>query len=205
MAQPVVAQGWSDRLIASVGAWTPWSSPAALPLETTPSTTGGMLDRAMTAAKAYVPDMPPLATDVADRASGLIDRAVLYAKSYGPGVQPPESEAPKAEEGWSDSVKQSMGCLIGGSTGTGLAILAGGENLVNIIAGGIVPAGNPLALYVGVAGVVFASFCAVGQALTPLFLEYATEVPFVGHTPLTPFPARPGNLPDARFFRLISY
>ncbi len=153
----------------------------------------------MTAAQAYVPALPPLATDIANRASGLADRAVLYAKSYGPGFPSLDDEAPKASEGWSDSVKQSMGCLVGGTTGTTLAMLAGGENLVNIIAGGIVPAANPLALSIGVVGVVFASFCAVGQALTPLYLEYFADMPFTGHTPLTPFPARPGNLPDARF------
>lgn len=68
-------------------------------------------------------------------------------------------------------VKQSIGCLVTGSIGTVGAVVAGGENLVNIIAGGVVAPQNRAVLYIGIVGVVFASFCAIGQALTPLYLH----------------------------------
>ena len=194
VAQPVVAQSWSDRLITSVNAWTPWSSPAAAIVEATPSTAGGMLDRAMTAAKAYVPEMPQLATDVAGRASGLIDRAVLYTKSYGPGFPTLDAEASKNPEEWSDTVRQSMGCLVSGTGGTIAAMIAGGENLVNVIAGGVVSASNPVVLYTGLFGVVFASFCAIGQALTPLYIQYFTEPTEVARR------SSPNLLPNTRAY-----
>lgn len=199
-AQPVVAQAWSDRLITSVNAWTPWASPAAQPLGAAPSTTGGMLDRAMTAAKAYVPDMAPMAADVADRASGLVDRAVLYAKSYGPSFPTLDADATQDPEKWSDTVRQSMGCLVTGSAGTTAALFAGGENLVNVIAGGVVSAANPVVLYVGLFGVVFASFCAVGQALTPLYIQYVEGPQPIVPPPSPNMPASPSMLPNARVY-----
>ena len=62
---------------------------------------------------------------------------------------------------------QSLGCLVGGTVGTGLAMAAGGVGVSNVIAGGVVPVANSLTMGTALAGVVFASFCAVGQALTP--------------------------------------
>lgn len=76
-------------------------------------------------------------------------------------------------------VQQSLGCAITGSAGTAAAVLAGGENLVNIIAGGVVMPQNRAVLYIGLVGVVFASFCAIGQALTPLYL-YSVSTPEPG-------------------------
>lgn len=75
-----------------------------------------------------------------------------------------------------EEVKQSIGCVVTGTAGVAAAVAAGGENLINIIAGGIVVPQNRAVLYIGLAGVVFASFCAVGQALTPIYLYY-TEPP----------------------------
>ena len=93
---------------------------------------------------------------------------LVLTRPYGPGAD----AAPNAPGSTDDSVKQSMGCLIGGTTGTAVALLAGGRNVMNVIAGGgLVPA-NPAVLYIGIVGVVFASFCAIGQALTPLYLHY---------------------------------
>jgi hypothetical protein len=90
---------------------------------------------------------------------------LVLTKPYGPGAD----GAPVAGD---DTVRQSMGCLIGGTTATAIALMAGGRNVMNVIAGGgLVPA-NPVVLYVGLVGVVFASFCAIGQALTPLYLHY---------------------------------
>jgi hypothetical protein len=83
-------------------------------------------------------------------------------------------------------VQQSLGCAIAGSAGTAAAVFAGGENLVNIIAGGVVMPQNRAVLYIGLVGVVFASFCAIGQALTPLYL-YSVATP----EPATPDAVRP--------------
>ena len=189
VAQPAAAQGWSDRILASVSAWTPWAGSATAPTTTPPTEAAGIIATALT----YV---PAFATDAASQASGALDRALLLAKSYGPGFPTLESDA-KDSEGWSDTVKQSMGCLISGSTGTVVALLAGGENLVNIIAGGIVAPANPMVLYVGLVGVVFTSFCAVGQALTPLYLQYFEE-PQTAQGPGGP--KLPAQLPNARVY-----
>jgi hypothetical protein len=99
---------------------------------------------------------------------------LVLARSYGPGpLKPWDTDVGS----WSDETKQSMGCLIGGVAGTAVALLAGGAAAVNVIAGGGLAPANPVVLYTGLAGVVFASFCAVGQALTPLFLYYFANSP----------------------------
>ncbi len=89
--------------------------------------------------------------------------------------QPVSAPSPLQAE-LSPEVQQSLGCAIAGAGGTAAALAAGGENLVNIIAGGVVAPQNRAVLYIGLAGVVFASFCAIGQALTPLYL-YAVTTP----------------------------
>jgi hypothetical protein len=70
----------------------------------------------------------------------------------------------------SDAEMQSVGCLVTGLAGTGVAMAAGGVDVINLIAGGLVPVSSNLALGTALVGVVFASFCAVGQALTPAAL-----------------------------------
>jgi hypothetical protein len=106
----------------------------------------------------------------------------LYpVKSYGPTGSPSNgngsSSASELEFG--DSEQGSLGCIVGGTLGTAGAALIGAENIINLIAGGIVPAANPVALYAAMGGVVFASFCAVGQAMTPmamyLYRRYVAE------------------------------
>jgi hypothetical protein len=86
------------------------------------------------------------------------------------------SAARAADHHMPDDVKQSIGCVIAGTAGVAGAVAAGGENLINLIAGGLVAPQNRAVLYIGLAGVVFASFCAMGQALTPVYLYY-TEPP----------------------------
>jgi hypothetical protein len=71
-----------------------------------------------------------------------------------------------------DAEKQSLGCLIVGTAGLGIALSADGVNLINVIAGGIVNPANQVVLYTSLVGVVFASFCAVGQALTPAAIMF---------------------------------
>jgi hypothetical protein len=69
------------------------------------------------------------------------------------------------------AVAYAVGCLIAGTVGTSITAVAGTKNVVNIIAGGQVVPTSQLALYTAVIGVVFGTFCAVGQALTPLYLH----------------------------------
>lgn len=103
--------------------------------------------------------------------------SIVYAKSYGPPEPLPDDPASRPDGTMDDTVKQSIGCVLGGTVGTTIALAAGGENLVNIIAGGLVAPANPLVLYTGLVGVVFASFCAIGQAMTPLYLYYFETPP----------------------------
>lgn len=71
-----------------------------------------------------------------------------------------------------ENVKTAWGCVIGGTVGTGVAMAANAENLINVIAGGIVAPASPAVLAIGLAGVVFGTFCTLGQAMTPLYLHY---------------------------------
>ncbi|HEY0833904.1 MAG TPA: hypothetical protein VGE72_08360 [Azospirillum sp.] len=72
----------------------------------------------------------------------------------------------------SDDVKSAWGCVIGGTVGTGVTLAAGAENLINVIAGGLVAPASPAVLAIGLAGVVFGTFCTIGQAFTPLYVHY---------------------------------
>ncbi len=94
-------------------------------------------------------------------------------------------------------VEQSIGCLVFGGGMTGLSLLTGAENLLNVVAGGLVRTANPRVLALGVVGVTFGTFCAVGGALTPLYRHLtrepaqepdapATEPPGALGTPLAP-------------------
>lgn len=82
-------------------------------------------------------------------------------------VAPPATEAPSLE------LQKSFGCLASGTAGTLAAIGFGPENLVNLVSGGIVTPANSAVLAIGVVGVVFASFCSVGESLTPSVLYMA--------------------------------
>ena len=66
---------------------------------------------------------------------------------------------------------QSVACLVTGGTATLAALGFGWQNVTNLISGGVVPAAGPGAVALGLFGVVFTSFCAIGQALTPLYLD----------------------------------
>jgi hypothetical protein len=103
----------------------------------------------------------------------LIQPAPKYLdliKSYGPSGSPSGNGNGNGNGGieFGESEINSLGCLVGGSVGMGAALAIGGINISNLIAGGIVPAANPAALYASLFGVVFATFCAVGQAMTPV-------------------------------------
>lgn len=68
-----------------------------------------------------------------------------------------------------DSVRGSVGCLMTGTAGTAIAALAGGEEIINVVAGGGLPPTNRLVYMTGLLTVVFVSFCAVGQTMEPLY------------------------------------
>lgn len=109
-------------------------------------------------------------TPVAASASPSYSTSPLLrpAKSYGPtGAAPSNGNSSSDSLEFGESEKASLGCLIGGLGGTAGALLIGGENIINLIAGGLVVPASPAALYASLFGVVFASFCAVGQAMTP--------------------------------------
>ena len=80
--------------------------------------------------------------------------------------------AQPATEDLSMEVMKSLGCLATGTGGTLAAIGFGPENLVNLVSGGIVTPANSAVLAIGVVGVVFASFCTVGESLTPSVLYF---------------------------------
>lgn len=71
-----------------------------------------------------------------------------------------------------EDVKTAWGCVIGGTVGTGVTLAAGAENLINVIAGGLVAPASPAVLAIGLAGVVFGTFCTLGQAITPIYVHY---------------------------------
>lgn len=115
----------------------------------------------------------------------LIAASVAIATLPAPAsarMAPVSSHAP--EHAMPEEVKQSIGCLLTGTVGVIGAAAAGGENLINIIAGGVVVPQNRAVLYIGLAGVVFASFCAVGQALTPVWLYYTEPAPDAAQPPM---------------------
>ena len=76
----------------------------------------------------------------------------------------------------SEQVMASYGCFFTGAAGTAGAVTFGAENLANLIAGGIVAPANVAILTIGVLGVVFASFCTVGQALTPMAVDLSERL-----------------------------
>ena len=64
-----------------------------------------------------------------------------------------------------------MACLITGSAATLAALSLGWENVTNLISGGVVAGAGTGAAALGLFGVVFLSFCTIGQALTPLYMD----------------------------------
>lgn len=131
---------------------------------------------ALVASVAAQPAVSQSAPDPAFRsgAAALIER-IAYPKPQAP-QSGNDSAAPADQSDLDPSVSQSIGCVLAGTLGTGVALSAGGENVVNIVAGGLVAPINQIALYTAIVGVVFGTFCSVGQAVTPLYL-YATNPP----------------------------
>lgn len=74
-----------------------------------------------------------------------------------------------------DTVKQGLGCLIVGTAATTLAALGGGDEVISVIAGGGLPPTNRMVYLTGLLSVVFVSFCAIGQTMTPLYSHLTAE------------------------------
>lgn len=108
-------------------------------------------------------------------AQGLA-QGVTPVRAYGPAFPPMREPAVDAEGNTSSVVQQAKGCVGTGLGGLLLSAGAGSLNLVNVIGGGAVLHSNNGTLYIALAGVVFASYCAIGSALTPLAL-HATAHP----------------------------
>ena len=83
----------------------------------------------------------------------------------------PRDDVPANDDEMSFLTTQSVACLVTGGTATLAALGFGWQNVTNLISGGVVPAAGPGAVALGLFGVVFTSFCAIGQALTPLYLD----------------------------------
>jgi hypothetical protein len=92
----------------------------------------------------------------------------------------------------SDLSAASTACLVTGSAATVAALAAGWQNVTNLISGGVVAGAGTGAAALGVFGVVFASFCSIGWALAPLYVD------LVGGAP-TPSPAEttPPRVPSS--------
>jgi hypothetical protein len=135
----------------------------------------------------------------------LVARSTFQAVHVEPAaVQRPGSKSDDAapEEDINPAVAHAIGCLIAGSVGTGIAAMAGTNNVVNIIAGGQVVPASQLALYTAVAGVIFGTFCAVGQALTPLYMHVARATPQPARPPLPPRPVDQKVRFESRHFEM---
>lgn len=74
-------------------------------------------------------------------------------------------------EAFTEQTREGIACLVTGTVATGLAVVAGWQNVTNLMSGGIVNATTPAAVGLALFGVVFGSFCAIGQALTPVFVN----------------------------------
>jgi hypothetical protein len=109
----------------------------------------------------------------------------------------PIDDAPPGMDRMSFQTAQSVACLATGGVATLAALGFGWQNVTNLISGGVVPAAGPGAVALGLFGVVFASFCAIGQALTPLYLDLVHDVqlpptlPPAGTAPSAPEAAGP--------------
>jgi hypothetical protein len=90
-------------------------------------------------------------------------------------------------EGISDDLKSAYACLIGGSVALATSLAVGGENLTNLIAGGVVVPQNQTVLYIALVGVVFAAFCSISESLLPIYTYHFEGTP--QRPPAQPAPA----------------
>lgn len=127
------------------------------------------------------------------------DAVPIPVRAFGPSFPSMSGPARLPDGSMSVETKQSIGCLILGTGFSGAAVLAGAENLINVVGGGVVPVNNSGILWMATIGLTFATFCAVGAALTPLLTETAAVAPQPPAPRLAP-PAAPAPAggPQAR-------
>jgi hypothetical protein len=129
-------------------------------------------------------------------------RFLFPVRAYGPNGGPPlngnSHDHDREPLVFGEAEQGSLGCIVGGTLASIGAAMIGAENIVNLIAGGIVPAATPVALYASLFGVVFATFCAVGQSMTPALL-YAYRRYIEGAVPALALASAP---PPALVLRL---
>lgn len=96
-----------------------------------------------------------------------------------------------AEPGVSDDLKSAYACLLGGSVALAASFAVGGENLTNLIAGGVVVPQNQTVLYLALVGVVFAAFCSISESLLPIYTHHVEGAPTSppARAPSAPAPA----------------
>jgi hypothetical protein len=94
---------------------------------------------------------------------------VIQARVVGPAFPNMSGPAREPDGSMSAETRQSVGCLILGTTMTGAAAIAGAENLIFLISGDVVPVRNQGVFILGTLAVTFGTFCAIGATLTPLW------------------------------------
>lgn len=121
--------------------------------------------------------------------------------SFRPNILPRSPYEPRPQEGslfdsrFIDmSYAQAIGCISTATLATGATLLSGPGNVMSLLTGGklLVPDGTTFS--VGLLGIVFVSFCSIGQALTPLYIE----VLYSGAPPEPAPPREPLPGPRAR-------
>jgi hypothetical protein len=93
----------------------------------------------------------------------------MEVRAFGPSFPGMNGPARLPDGRMSLETRQSVGCLLLGTAMTGASALAGAENLINIIGGGVVQPRSQSIVFLGTLGITFGTFCAVGAALTPLW------------------------------------
>ncbi len=99
-------------------------------------------------------------------------------------------------------VRQSIGCLVAGTAGTTLALAGGGLGLITNLAAS---AGAPSvgALTLGLTGVLFGTFCAVGAVMTPLYVHLTAPRPLVRPAPVQRHASPPAAPPRAPAYTAV--
>lgn len=129
-------------------------------------------------AAGFTPGPSPERTGMADATStpvAIVTQLASVPRGKLPRMakdgSPSPAPVPQAEPDMDPVLSQAIGCLIAGSLATGATIAAGSENVVAVLVGGRVVADNAITFSTALLGVVFGTFCGVGQALTPIYLH----------------------------------
>ncbi len=103
------------------------------------------------------------------RGLGVLQERATHASMSRPSVSQAGSAVTATSD---DDVRSAYACLIGGLSAVAVSFALGGEHVTNMLAGGVVAAQAPTALYIGLVGVVFATFCSLSQSLLPIYTHH---------------------------------